>query len=72
MGTYLDGEVKTATGVGSALIWVGPYATDTTSTLQQRQWALRQMALELLGDAKRWESEAGHLEDRAQKKHGGH
>ncbi|WP_328466064.1 hypothetical protein [Streptomyces sp. NBC_00448] len=72
LGTYLDGEVKTATGVGPALIWVGPYATDTTSTLQQRQASLQRMASELLVDAKRWEGEAGHLEDRAQKKHGAH
>ena len=71
MGTYLDGEVKTATGSGDALIWIGPYATDTTGTLQQRQSTLRRMASELVGDAKRWETEAGLLDERAKTGHGG-
>ena len=53
MGTYLDGEVKTATATGEALIWIGPYATDTTATLQQHQSALQRMASELVADANR-------------------
>ena len=71
MGGYLDGEVKAATGSGDALIWIGPYATDTTGTLQQRQSALQRMATELLADAKRWETEAGLLDERAKKQRGG-
>ncbi|MEV8569339.1 hypothetical protein AB0436_27775 [Streptomyces sp. NPDC051322] len=67
LGTYIDSEVKQAAGTGKdrIRIWQGPFADSTTSTLQQRSRALRKMADDLVADAKRWDSEARHLDDRA-------
>jgi hypothetical protein len=62
---FLDSEVRKATGSGDRLIWLGPFATDSTDTLLNRQKRLRKMADDLVTDAKRWETAAGHLEDRA-------
>ncbi|MFJ4920281.1 hypothetical protein [Streptomyces sp. NPDC088725] len=65
MGTYLDREVKRASGTGADLIWIGPYATDTTRTLQARKATLHRLASDLIADASRWEIEAGHLDEKA-------
>ncbi|WP_327296316.1 MULTISPECIES: hypothetical protein [unclassified Streptomyces] len=70
MGTYLDREAKQASGTGDDLIWIGPYATDTTGTLQARKSALHRMASDLIADARRWETEAMHLEEKANGKSG--
>ncbi|MEU1627008.1 hypothetical protein ABZ746_17145 [Streptomyces sp. NPDC020096] len=68
--------MRQATATGKDTIWIGPYATDTTATLQQRKSSLGNMASDLLADAKRWETEADNLDDRAkaagQGSHGGH
>ncbi|KIZ15419.1 hypothetical protein [Streptomyces natalensis] len=72
MGTFLDREVKQATGYGDGLIWSGPYATNTIATLKQRKADLQRMAADLTADAGRWEKEAERLEERARGKRGGH
>ncbi|MFI0899990.1 hypothetical protein [Streptomyces sp. NPDC020983] len=70
LGGCLDGAVsKAQPRPGNALtggaMWTGPYADRCTTTLAQRQSALRSMATSLTADAARWESAAADLEDRA-------
>lgn len=75
LGPYLDAAVAKATprtggtvgGTGDA-IWLGPFADQCTSTLQQRQNKLSSLATALMADATRWENEAATLDDQAKAK----
>jgi hypothetical protein len=95
LGPYLDDAVSKAApravdmavGFGDApsggndAIWLGPFADQCTSTLQQRRGTLGRMATALMADAARWENEASRLEseskaakakDKAKTATGGH
>ncbi|WP_406068774.1 hypothetical protein OG372_12650 [Streptomyces sp. NBC_01020] len=67
LGSYLDNEVKQAAGSGKdrITIWEGPYAELTTAKLQAHSRTLHTMASDLVADARRWDSEARNLDERA-------
>ncbi|MFJ3235144.1 hypothetical protein [Streptomyces sp. NPDC086787] len=61
LGPYLDSAVTSATQG----IWMGPFAEASTATLRTRKARLGSMATDLMVDAKRWETEANHLDEQA-------
>jgi hypothetical protein len=63
LGPYLDNAVKQATPA----VWKGPFAEASTTTLGARKKSLGSMAGDLMADARRWETEARHLDDEAAK-----
>ncbi|MER5598521.1 hypothetical protein [Streptomyces sp. NPDC002265] len=73
LGPYLDDAVRKATpraasfrtGGDKGAIWQGPFADESTATLQQRQRSLNRMGTALLADATRWEAQADELERQA-------
>ncbi|WP_031520013.1 hypothetical protein [Streptomyces sp. NRRL F-5123] len=65
LGGYLTTTVKQATA--DPPIWHGPYASQTTADLADRQKKLATMASDLLGEARRWVTEADRLDDEAAK-----
>ena len=59
LGTHLDKVVTSAT---ADKVWHGPFATDSTASLQRDQKKLRQLAADLIASASEWVREAEKLE----------
>ncbi|MFD7512177.1 hypothetical protein ACFV5N_22965 [Streptomyces sp. NPDC059853] len=64
LDSYLSTAVTTAQSSDPPL-WKGPYAETTTEELAELQGSLRGMSEALTDDARRWDSAAARLDERA-------